>query len=434
MKIKKQTLILALALILIASAVLTAGMTVLANENVGEQPIDPNDSIDTAVITPEKTKVPISVLQEKFGQFNHPGEGNSVTLYSDEQFEAIAAKRNAGERFYLTEEEFDYLVSDTLKLYMEYDEIVLNNAMTLPCFAFVNDPAYDTRIFFDKSKSALVFEGDDVIVHPQHRDGVYYSGEYTEWSAMEQEIANIVLYRVEMSDSGLVAGNNVFECRFTGENSAVVREYFAPGAKAAGSSWSETGIVDNIRGAALVFDEGAIGSASEYKNLLSFGSTQGSESNSRDYYNESGFRGISFSYYFFSKITAEGEKVSAVDGDDILPYHHGGYIDLWFYGYNFDREVLAGESDARTPLLNSAEYVINTGDSYEATAAAYGVPYTQYMNVFTGEAVNVDMDLSGNYVRTAYYVSEDGVLFTICFAPDEAGVIAVASVTSNNLF
>lgn len=448
MNSRKKTVVLAVVLILVSSLALTACMAALANEGGSEQAIGPDDSIDFAAPDSGKTKSTLESLAEKFAQFNHPGEDGSVTLYSEEQFDSVAAKRAAGERFYLTEEEFDYLVSDTLKIYMEYDRIVLTKAMKLDCFSYINDPAYDTQSFFDKSGLKTAVEGDDVIIYPQHRDGVYYLGEYTGYPELEKEITDIVLYRVEMSDSGLIPGNRVFSLEFVGENDANIADRFVPGRAAGNESWTESGVKHYFRGAALAFDEGSAADAAEYARKLSFGNTQNSGESKPVLFNDSGCRGISFSYNFFLKYTAEGEMISAIDGSEmILPYSHGGYSDLWFYDYNFDREVLGGSDAPRTPLLDSSAYDIKAGDTYGSLVERYGIPYTQYTNVFTQETVGIDMDWSvftpegstigvnGNLgVKTAYYISADGVLFTMKLGADDQSIPVVTEVTSENLF
>ena len=302
---------------------------------------------------------------------------------------------------------------------MEYDEIVLTNAMKLAAFGFINDPDYDTQAFFDRNKSKLVFDGDDVIIRPQHRDGIYYNGEYTELSAMEQEITSILLYRVEMSDSGLLPGDHETKLGITAENNFVSDKFIPGQINKPVSVWSSDKVESHLRGAALIFDEGAF-DGNEYEKALSFGWTQDGNAG-RSYFNASGMSGVIFSTYYFTKVDQNGEQFSAVEGtEQITPYIHGGFHDLWYYEYTFDSECLC-DNESRTPVLDSAEYDIQTGDTLKELTAKYGIPFIQYINVFTGEYSNIDFDSTGHNIKTVYYVSEDGKLFTVRLAPSDNG-------------
>ena len=98
-------------------------------------------------------------------------------------------------------------------------------------------------------------------------------------------------------------------------------------------------------------------------------------------------------------------------------------------------------------MLDSSAYDIKAGDTYGSLVERYGIPYTQYTNVFTQETVGIDMDWSvftpegstigvnGNLgVKTAYYISADGVLFTMKLGTDDQSIPVVTEVTSENLF
>ena len=117
------------ALLVLSLCVLGAGVyCVFANE--------PRDkAVDTNELSPNIVNVggvPISQQKydQKFGIYTHISyeDGKSIaTLFTTEQAWELKERRESGEPMRLTNEEILYLISDTITLFKEYDEVRISN-------------------------------------------------------------------------------------------------------------------------------------------------------------------------------------------------------------------------------------------------------------------------------------------------------------------
>ncbi len=112
---------------------------------------EPNDKIvNTDEISPDIIKVggvPISQKKyaQKFGIYTHISyeNGKSVaTIFTIDQARDIRDRYDNGELMYLTNEEILYLISDTITLFREYDEVRISN-----CFGY---KSYNTKEKYKK--------------------------------------------------------------------------------------------------------------------------------------------------------------------------------------------------------------------------------------------------------------------------------------------
>lgn len=96
-------------------------------ENIPEDYSAPDIDIsvpdETSSTTPE---VGGTALEGKYGEYTFVSEENGLSvagIYTTEQVKEFAEKRQNGEWFVITEEDFRFLLADTLKLFEEYDLI-----------------------------------------------------------------------------------------------------------------------------------------------------------------------------------------------------------------------------------------------------------------------------------------------------------------------
>ena len=128
------------ALLLLSAVILTGCMYVIAADNGATKPYDPEqrqETSDGGVTQPGEKNPGNSIvedaptgqlpLQNKFNEYLHE-DGNTVTIFSPEQYAQLKAVRDSGERTPLTYEEILFLVNDSINMYFKYDEIYLCNA------------------------------------------------------------------------------------------------------------------------------------------------------------------------------------------------------------------------------------------------------------------------------------------------------------------
>lgn len=95
----------------------------ISTEDYSAPDIDISVPDETSNDTPE---VGGTALEGKYGKYTFVSEENGLSvagIYTAEQVKEFADKRQNGEWFALTEEEFRFLLADTIKLFEEYDLI-----------------------------------------------------------------------------------------------------------------------------------------------------------------------------------------------------------------------------------------------------------------------------------------------------------------------
>ncbi len=151
-------IILVVCLILSSSLLLTGGMSAIANDmgspkqynltpqsfsdsdenNVadGESVNRDEDFSDDSILNdrPEMDKNVIedapasqTEMREKFDKYLHKN-GNTVTIFTKEQYAALKSLRNNEKRNPLTYDEVLYLINDSINLYFTYNDIILTNS------------------------------------------------------------------------------------------------------------------------------------------------------------------------------------------------------------------------------------------------------------------------------------------------------------------
>jgi hypothetical protein len=66
-------------------------------------------------------------MREKFDKYLHKN-GNTVTIFTNEQYAALKSLRINGKRQPLTYDEILYLINDSINLYFTYKDIILTNS------------------------------------------------------------------------------------------------------------------------------------------------------------------------------------------------------------------------------------------------------------------------------------------------------------------
>ncbi len=195
MKGNFQFFSIVLLLLLASLIVLTGCMYAIAADNGEMKSYDLNgqkQNSDRSVdnIVEENAPLAQTALQKNFSAYLHE-DGNTVTIFSEEQYAELRAVRENGNRNPLTYEEILFLVNDSINLYFTYDEIRLTNS-NRDCVA---------PLAYEQSSNACV-------IYPEYKDATAYetySEAETAYYKMLADIYGIIFYRIYMHDAGFEA-------------------------------------------------------------------------------------------------------------------------------------------------------------------------------------------------------------------------------------
>ena len=418
MKQNKKFILIVAVVLLVSAVVLTACIAAFAEVPREEEDYSAPEGIDTEQLIPEETVTPQNIIKSKFARFEQIDEG-VLTLYSEEQFAAVEAKRAQGERFYLTEEEIMYLSNDTIDSYFKYDKIVLTNAKLLPCFEYICDPEWIEEHHFGTHK--VEYDGSDAVIKTMHTDKLSYGDEVKCQRQIYFDLTLIMLYRVEMADSGLKCGCEIM--RIETNTGRTVNEFVIDTAttKFNGGSTNFDSFEERWKTCRLLIDNGEVEDPEEYSSMLE--STEKKqvtyESATRlSYDSTSKYKIFTISVprrWFISDIGGIPKDEPALKGLDwtVPPENTGAVINNYaFVRGLFEKytELFAGDEAAETVPLDTEEYVINPGMKYSELVKTYGTPfYAFYKLDGSGKAIT-NLSAAGGY-----YVSSDGTVIEVSF-------------------
>ncbi len=195
----KRTAYLAVTLILMFTVVLSACMNAVSSQDEGSK-----DTTDD-VISIGDAPVTQTELKQKFEIYNHDSteDGKKVlTLFNDVQISALLLEIERSEsdasssRPYLTGEEVLFIIDDTVRMYNEYDKIVLNRWEELP---FVKDYVDDMNNINRETETAA--ESIEVACYHGDFSEYSYGDAVVKYQTMLYDIYDIISYRLALHDS-----------------------------------------------------------------------------------------------------------------------------------------------------------------------------------------------------------------------------------------
>ena len=161
-----------LALLLASTAVLTGFMYVIAAENGDAKAYDMGSriNVDNNVTADDGTPTSQTELQKKFGaMYDISGDGKTVTVISEEYLNDYWQSNYEKEEIHsLTTEEVYFIIQDSIRIYEEYDEVVLtgfasySSIMQAERFPVVKDKVIKTQPnetpYYDWDDTAAIYE------------------------------------------------------------------------------------------------------------------------------------------------------------------------------------------------------------------------------------------------------------------------------------
>lgn len=188
---KVKFIIAVIASFLASSLVLTGCMYAVASDNGQPKEYVFDKMEDEISNIPsnggiESTPTTQIELHEKFSRYIHT-DGNTVTVFSEEQYAELQSVRERRERIPLTYDEVLFLINDSINLYFAYDEIRLTNAVC------------------DGISHNLYLSSNAEVIYPYHGDysefDLYDEG-YAQYEKMIDDIFSVIYYRIYMHDAG----------------------------------------------------------------------------------------------------------------------------------------------------------------------------------------------------------------------------------------
>ena len=134
MKNNIKVITITTVLILASALILTGCMYALAAAPLEEKDYNMDEFVDKNLFVSAISNGPEaqSELQEKFAVYNFESTdengGQTLTLFSKDQYDTITEKRTNGERFFLTYDEVLFIINDSIQMYNKYDTVILTNA------------------------------------------------------------------------------------------------------------------------------------------------------------------------------------------------------------------------------------------------------------------------------------------------------------------
>lgn len=200
-----------ISLLLLSSIILIGCMYAIAADNGEMKSYDLNgqkqnsDSSGGNII--EDAPLAQTELQKKFNQYLHK-DGNTVTIFSEEQYAELKSIRENDNRTPLTYEEILFLVNDSINLYFTCDEIILPNANRDNVIPLLTNQSGNARVIKTGYKDASAYDT--------------YNEAQIAYNEMLTNIYEIIYYRIYMHDAGF---ESVFHHYHSGKDLIFGRRY-----------------------------------------------------------------------------------------------------------------------------------------------------------------------------------------------------------------
>lgn len=216
----KKIIIIAASLVLAATLALCGCMYFIGEPPEETQRYDNSEMSVPSVI--EETPKAQSEMQKKFGAYGKEATGINgekvFYLFTEEQIEESLQMRRNGERRSLTYDEIIFIINDTIRIYHEYDQIVLTDfsehtvSERKMIYHKPSDPPKSSVIYNSVSSPHLAFnsclekeEYKFKTIDTYHGDLSEYESYYsaiTRYSTMLLDIERMIAERLRILDTG----------------------------------------------------------------------------------------------------------------------------------------------------------------------------------------------------------------------------------------
>ncbi|MBQ1194927.1 MAG: hypothetical protein IIX44_01655 [Clostridia bacterium] len=206
---KNSKIIIIAASLVLAAALALCGCVYLIGDVTDEtRGYDPDEMTLPSVI--EETPSAQSELQKKFGAYGREETGERgeriFRLFTEEQIEESLTLRKNGERRMLTYEEILFLINDSIRMYFEYDKIIITDFI---CHTHDKVPTsaldYDMKLGNNRYRRCEVYTYEYIDLIPYHgdySDKSSYADALATYRKMIEDIQTIIFERLRIHDTG----------------------------------------------------------------------------------------------------------------------------------------------------------------------------------------------------------------------------------------
>lgn len=203
-----KIIIIAASLVLAAALALCGCVYLIGGVPDETRGYDPDEMTLPSVI--EETPSAQSELQKKFGAYGREETGERgeriFRLFTEEQIEESLTLRKNGERRMLTYEEILFLINDSIRMYFEYDKIIITDFI---CHTHDKVPTsaldYDMKLGNNRYRRCEVYTYEYIDLIPYHgdySDKSSYADALATYRMMIEDIQTIIFERLRIHDTG----------------------------------------------------------------------------------------------------------------------------------------------------------------------------------------------------------------------------------------
>ena len=204
----KKIIIIAASLVLAAALALCGCVYLIGNVPDETRGYDPDEMTLPSVI--EETPSAQSELQKKFGAYGREETGERgeriFRLFTEEQIEESLTLRKNGERRMLTYEEILFLINDSIRMYFEYDKILVTDFLFHTHDKTPTSPLdYDMGLNNNRYRRCEVYTYEYIDLIPYHgdySDKSSYADALATYHKMIEDIRTIIFERLRIHDTG----------------------------------------------------------------------------------------------------------------------------------------------------------------------------------------------------------------------------------------
>ena len=202
--------IVIIAALLVIAAALSLGMCIRMMSEPSEETKEYTREGVTLPNVVEETPTAQIDMQKKFAAYGREERGENgekiFRLFTEEQIDESLALREKGERRSLTYDEILFLINDSIRMYFEYDKIILTDYI---CHTHDKTPTspidFEMMLNNNRYRRCEVYTYDYIELIPYHgdySDKSSYAEALATYRGMIEDIRTMILERLRIHDTG----------------------------------------------------------------------------------------------------------------------------------------------------------------------------------------------------------------------------------------
>ncbi|MBQ4140663.1 MAG: hypothetical protein IJD70_04940 [Clostridia bacterium] len=210
MKNNKKFIVVTVLLILVSALLLGGCMHFLSEPPESTKKYDPDEMSLPSIL--EETPTAQSALQKKFGAYGREETGENgekiYRLFTEDQIRESLSLREKGERRSLTYEEIAFIVNDSIRMYFEYDKIIVTDFSDHDHPESTSILEYDIKLGvkrYERCEVSSIGYSEIIPYHGDYSDCTSYLSAVETYNSLIRGIETIILDRLRIHDTGTEA-------------------------------------------------------------------------------------------------------------------------------------------------------------------------------------------------------------------------------------